>query len=172
LKKPSPAPPLASPVKCAAAASTVATISRPAAGDGKFPATEFGGRCLFKSMSEQNKINSRAKTAKATFLLVLIGILVATAIPNFLKPIDHDSAIECINRLRQIDAAAIQFALEAHLTNGEAIHFPNDLTPYFKLNDQGKIPPCPAGGHHSISRVGEAPTCSLGTTVTPNHVLP
>ena len=78
----------------------------------------------------------------------------------------------CIDHLRQIDAAANQFALEHSLTNGEAIHFPNDLTTYIKLNSKWEIEPCPAGGHYSISRVGEAPTCSLGTTVTPSHVLP
>lgn len=78
----------------------------------------------------------------------------------------------CINNLRQIDAAANQFAVEHSLTNGDRISFPNDLTPYIKLNSAGKIPPCPTGGTYHIGRVGKAPTCSLGTTVTPAHVLP
>jgi hypothetical protein len=78
----------------------------------------------------------------------------------------------CINNLRQIDAAANQFALEHSLTNGDRISFPNDLTPYIKLNSAGKIPPCPSGGVYHISKVGEVPACSLGSTVTPNHILP
>ena len=78
----------------------------------------------------------------------------------------------CINNLRQIDAAANQFALENHLTNGDRINFPNDLTPYIKLNSAGKISGCPQGGVYHISKVGDSPTCSLGTTVTPAHVLP
>jgi hypothetical protein len=78
----------------------------------------------------------------------------------------------CINNLRQIDAAANEFALEHSKTNGDAINYPNDLTPYIKLNSQGKIPPCPSGGIYSIKKVGEVPTCSLGTTVTPPHILP
>ena len=78
----------------------------------------------------------------------------------------------CINNLRQIDAAAQEFALEKGKTNGEAINFPNDLTPYIKLNKNGKIPPCPSGGIYSIKKVGDKPACSLGTTVTPAHVLP
>lgn len=78
----------------------------------------------------------------------------------------------CINNLRQIDAAANQFALVNHLTNGDRINFPNDLTPYIKLNKEGKIPACPSGGIYHIGRVGKAPTCSLGTNVTPAHVLP
>ena len=74
--------------------------------------------------------------------------------------------------VRQIDAAANQFALENHLTNGDRINFPNDLTPYIKLNREGKIAPCPSGGTYYIQRVGSKPICSLGYTVTPAHVLP
>lgn len=78
----------------------------------------------------------------------------------------------CINNLRQIDAAANQFALEHQLTNGDRINFPNDLTPYIKLNSAGKVPPCPAGGTYHIGKIGEDPACSLGSTVTPAHILP
>lgn len=78
----------------------------------------------------------------------------------------------CINNLRQIDRAANEFALEHHLTNGDRINFPNDLTPYIKLNAAGQIPGCPAGGIYTIKKVGDLPTCSLGSTVTPAHSLP
>jgi len=78
----------------------------------------------------------------------------------------------CINNLRQLDAAANQFALEHNLKAGDPIKFPDDLTPYIKLTSKGEIPPCPAGGIYHISKVGEPPTCSLGSSVTPSHVLP
>jgi len=78
----------------------------------------------------------------------------------------------CVNQLGQIDAAANQFALDHKLTNGSPINFPNDLTPYIMLTKDGKIPGCPGGGIYSIKKVGDTPTCSLGTTVTPAHVLP
>jgi hypothetical protein len=104
--------------------------------------------------------------------IVVIPMLAAIAIPNFVKARETSMANACINNQRQIDAAAMEFALEHGKTNGEAINFPHDLTPYIKLNSQGKIPSCPAGGIYSIKKVGETPTCSLGTTVTPAHVLP
>jgi len=109
-----------------------------------------------------------ATSVFAVFLLVLV------AVPNFIKPrSDNGTPVGiCINNLRQIDAAANQFALEHNLTNGAPINFPDDLTPYIKLNSAGKIPSCPQGGTYSIKRVGDKPTCSLGTTVTPAHVLP
>lgn len=76
------------------------------------------------------------------------------------------SADACINNLRQIDAAANQFAIEHHLTNGAPINFPDDLTPYIKLNSAGKIPGCPAGGVYSITVVGSNPICSFVTNPT------
>jgi hypothetical protein len=99
----------------------------------------------------------------------------------FAKGLVHDwsepstaisSANDCINRLRQIDAAANEFALEKGKTKGEAINYPDDLTPYIKLDSAGEIPPCPSGGIYTIKKVNDKPTCSLGTTVTPAHVLP
>jgi hypothetical protein len=101
--------------------------------------------------------------------IFLVPMMMAIAIPNFVKARSTAQANACINNLREIDAAANQFAMEHNKTNGEAINFPNDLTPYFK---QGKVPACPAGGIYSIKSVGEMPTCSLGSNATPAHVLP
>jgi hypothetical protein len=104
-------------------------------------------------------------------VLTSIGMLVAIAVPNFIKARATSSGNPCINNLRQIDAAANRFALEHNLTNGAPINFPNDLTPYIKLNSAGSIPPCPAVGVYHISKVGEEPTCTL-STATPPHKLP
>jgi prepilin-type N-terminal cleavage/methylation domain-containing protein len=116
---------------------------------------------------------------KAGFTLVeimivvaIIGLLAAIAIPNFVKARATSQANACINNLRQIDAAANQFALEQHKTTGGAISYPNDLTPYIKLNVVGSIPGCPAGGTYTEAVIGTSPTCSLANTVTPGHFLP
>jgi hypothetical protein len=71
----------------------------------------------------------------------------------------------CINNLRQIDAAKQQWALEngkkASDTPTEA-----DIKPYIKLDADGNLPKCPAGGKYTLGKVGENPTCSI-----PGHVL-
>jgi hypothetical protein len=72
----------------------------------------------------------------------------------------------CINNLRQIDAAKNQWALENKKTNGDAVT-EDDIKPYIKLDADGNLPKCPAGGKYTIGKVGENPTCSI-----PGHELP
>jgi prepilin-type N-terminal cleavage/methylation domain-containing protein len=116
--------------------------------------------------------------SKAGFTLVeimiviaIIGLLMAIAVPNYVRARATSQANSCINNLRQIDSAANQFALEQHKRTGQSISYPGDLTPYIKLNANSSIPICPAGGSYSCSTVGNAPTCDLSNSTTPAHVL-
>ena len=104
-------------------------------------------------------------------VIAIIGLLAAIALPNYVKARASSQATSCINNLRQIDTAAQQYALEEHKRNGQDINFPNDLTPYIKLNSNKSIPPCPAGGSYVCDIVGNSPTCTIGDTVTPPHIL-
>ena len=106
-------------------------------------------------------------------VVAIIGLLAAIAIPNFVKARATSQANACINNLRQIDSAVNQMAIERGLQTGANFNFPNDILPYIKTTVNGRLPPCPAGGDYGSGSIGVSqPTCSLGTSVTPPHVLP
>jgi prepilin-type N-terminal cleavage/methylation domain-containing protein len=138
---------------------------------------------LFTPRKKESKnMKTMKNLRKAGFTLVeimivvaIIGLLAAIAIPNFIKARATSQANACINNMRQIDAAVNQFALEnGKKTSDPAPSLTTDLTPYIKLNSAGSIPGCPANGNYTVGTIGSTPqvTCSLGTTVTPKHVLP
>ena len=82
-------------------------------------------------------------------------------------PVSAEDAMNvCINLLRQIDAAKNQWALENSKT-GDAVPTERDIAPYIKLDADGNIPKCPAGGTRTLNAASVAPTCSIA-----GHVLP
>ncbi len=106
-------------------------------------------------------------------VVAIIGLLVAIAIPNFVRSRGTAQAKACIHNMRQMDEAIQQWALEHGQTTGTSVGM-NDIAPYLKLTSSNTVAPCPAGGTYTLAPLGTAPsvTCSLGTTVTPEHVLP
>jgi hypothetical protein len=95
--------------------------------------------------------------------LVVIPMMLAIAIPNFVKAREVAQTNWCINNLRQIDAAKQQWALQ-NGKKADDVPTAEDLKPFFK---NGIFPTCPAGGTYTIGAVSNAPTCSV-----PGHKLP
>ncbi len=101
-------------------------------------------------------------------VVAIIGLLAAIAIPNFIRARAASQANACIYNLRQLDGAVNQMALVRGLATGAVFNFPNDVLPYLR-----EMPVCPANGTYGDGAIGTTvPTCSLGTTVSPAHVLP
>jgi prepilin-type N-terminal cleavage/methylation domain-containing protein len=130
-------------------------------------------------MERKIKMKNTKTPRKAGFTLVeimivvaIIGLLAAIAIPNFVKARATSQMNACINNLRQIDAAANEFALERGKKTGDTITMNTDLTPYIKLNSASSIPPCPAQGTYTLTAVGTTPVCSLSTLTSSPHILP
>ena len=107
-------------------------------------------------------------------VLGILGLLLAIVVPNYVRARANAQASTCINNLRKIDDAVSQFGLEKGKKTGDPITYPDDLTPYIKLNTLGFIPACPAGGDYTVGSLGAKPqtSCSLGSTVIPNHIIP
>ena len=69
----------------------------------------------------------------AIVLVCIILFVTWAAIPNFVNRNRTSPANACINNLRQIDAAANEFALENHLTVNNTLIFPV-VTQFQSLN--------------------------------------
>ena len=105
-------------------------------------------------------------------VVCILAMLLAIVVPYYVKQRASAQANGCINNLTKIEAAANQFAMEAGKNTGDNIIFPADLLPYIKLNRLGQIPACPADGTYQMVAVGTFPTCSLGNSVDPAHIVP
>jgi hypothetical protein len=94
--------------------------------------------------------------------LIFVLLLAAIIIPNFISPRTFIAQTSCINNLRQLEGAKLQWQSEKHKTTND-IPTLQDITPYLHLRIV-----CPEGGTYTIGRLGEPPKCSIGG----NHVLP
>ena len=89
-------------------------------------------------------------------VVAIIGLLLALAIPNFLRLRTTAQTKACLTNLQRIDSAKQIWGLEAGKINGD-IATDADLVPaYIK-----KTPACPAGGSYDYKPIGEPPTCTF-----------
>ena len=109
-------------------------------------------------------------------VVLIIGILLAIAVPNFIRARETSRAKSCTSNLKQIDSAKEQWAMDNKIPAGSttAPTF-TDLvgaTKYIK-----STPSCPSNGTYTINAIGTNPVCSVGNNGTgsdasDDHVLP
>jgi len=92
-------------------------------------------------------------------VVMIIGILLAIAVPNFVRARETSRASSCAANLKQIDSAKEQYAMENRLGTGAAVTAANISPNYLKA-----MPACPSGGAYTIAAVGTAPSCSYAAT--------
>jgi prepilin-type N-terminal cleavage/methylation domain-containing protein len=118
-------------------------------------------------------MNKFAKKARKGFTLVeimivvlIIGILLAIAVPNFIKARESSRAKACTANLKQLDSAKEQYAMDNKLSNGDAVA----AGALWAANAYIKTEPeCPSGGTYTVAAIGTDPTCSDGAAA--GHVL-
>jgi prepilin-type N-terminal cleavage/methylation domain-containing protein len=117
------------------------------------------------------KKNSPGFTLVEIMVVILItGILLAIAIPDFLQARETSRAKSCIASLRQIDSAKQQWAMASKAATTATCSPANIYPAYIRV-----FPTCPSEGTYSIGVVGSSPTCSIGddpANASWSHVLP
>jgi hypothetical protein len=94
-------------------------------------AISFGGAGWFLIVRRNSTLSQKARIL---ILLPFLCFAILTAGASYFIKSRSTSAVNaCVNNLRQIDAAALEFALEKAKRTGEAINYPNDLTPYINI---------------------------------------
>ena len=97
-------------------------------------------------------------------VVAIIGILIAIAVPGFVKARTQSRTKACQENLTKIDGAKEQYALENNLAAGATAAW-SDLvgtTSYIK-----STPKCPENGTYTIAVVGTAPSCSVAAHTMP-----
>jgi prepilin-type N-terminal cleavage/methylation domain-containing protein len=102
-------------------------------------------------------------------VVAIIGILIAIAVPSFLRAREISRRNACQENQSKIDGAKQQWALETSA--------PADATPVWTdlVGNESyirKSPECPSSGAYTIGAINEDPGCSLASQASFPHVFP
>jgi prepilin-type N-terminal cleavage/methylation domain-containing protein len=121
-------------------------------------------------MNKKTKDRGGFTLVEIMIVVALIGLLSAIAIPSWVRARVTSQTGNCINNLRQIDAAKQQWAIETS-QSGNSTPLLSDITPYLK-----NTVACPSAGvsasfgsSYQINSVANKPVCQI---VGATHVLP
>ena len=102
-------------------------------------------------MKRTNRKRKGFTLVEIMIVVLIIGILLAIAVPNFITARHNSRAQSIIATLKQVEAAKDQCAMDKGLTTGDSCA---DYTPYIK-----KYPPSfPVSGTFAAGAVGTDPT--------------
>jgi prepilin-type N-terminal cleavage/methylation domain-containing protein len=105
-------------------------------------------------------------------VVLIIGILLAIAIPNFIQAREASRAKACVANLKQIESAKQQYMMDNSLskfTVNAALSPTADsgLGKYIKT-----IPSCPGGGTYGTGSEVVSANCTLGTNLVNSQTYP
>jgi type II secretory pathway pseudopilin PulG len=89
-------------------------------------------------------------------VVVIIGVLAALAVPNFMKVRATAQTKTCIGNLGQIESAKQIWGLENGKVNGDTPAESELIPDYIKV-----MPLCPAHGAYEFRPIGENAACTV-----------
>lgn len=91
-------------------------------------------------------------------VVVILGLLLAIAVPNFAKNRTVAQTKTCMDNLVQIESAKQQWALETEKTDGDIVTDADLFGPTLYLKNK---PVCAAGGVYTLNPIGINATCTI-----------
>jgi len=91
-------------------------------------------------------------------VVLIIAILLAIAIPNFLRARETSRAKSCQGNLRQIETAKEQWAMDNKKGAADTPALAADLVGTYVKS----TPTCPSSGAYTVGDMSTRPTCSVG----------
>ena len=96
-------------------------------------------------------------------VVAIIGIILAIAMPNFMKSRNNARQQVCIENLAQIESAKQIWGVETGKKEGDVASDSDLIGPMLYMK---KKPDCPAGGTYDFQSIGTSATCNI-----PGHTL-
>ena len=90
------------------------------------------------------------------FVILILALLIAVAMPNFIKTRNEVIQITCISNLRKLDDSVDRYAVSSGESLGGEVFFTDIIPEFLKIKPQ-----CPAEGTYTLNPIGQTPTCSI-----------
>ena len=107
-------------------------------------------------------------------VVMVIGILLTMAVPNFMRAREISRAKSCIANLKQIQTAKDQWAMEYKQADDATPADMTVLTTDDPANQKGAYLrsdlTCPCGGTYAINPINTRPTCSFVDAIAPHSL--
>jgi len=123
----------------------------------------------------KNKKQEGFTLIEVMIVILIIAVLLAIAIPNFIRSRESSRAKACLANLRQIETAKEQWAMHNRKNADDTPTAADLVSEFMKGPADNTLPECPAGGTYTIGDVNTRPSCSVGTNGTTadydDHIL-